>query len=178
MGLLVIHLIFSVGFDNDNVSVEEISHPKMIDFRVNAIEESDGEVDHDIHDEYDSNVIDEVDGHDSISEHYGTYSSYVSKIKSSPAEKQKRQKKKKTRMSREISDKELNQTNQFDSRTQERRFIQLKFNKMGEKLYNEEIAKDYRILKSNLNRKVLDGKSQSFNIRHQFKTCSQQRKSC
>lgn len=73
----------------------------------------------------------------------------------------------KTRPDRKIKDKELIKRPDFDRNTLERRFIQLKVNKMANKLYNKETAKDYRNLKSNFNLEMLNSKCSSFKYRYE-----------
>jgi hypothetical protein len=65
----------------------------------------------------------------------------------------------KTRITREIDERELNRRPEYDLQTLKRRFILQKFNKMGEKIYNQDEAKDYRNLKSDFNKQMLESKS-------------------
>ena len=71
--------------------------------------------------------------------------------------KKAKRKMQKSRPRREVSDKELIRKPDYDLRTLERRFWQLKINKLANRVYNREIAKNHRILWSELNKKVLNG---------------------
>ena len=69
-----------------------------------------------------------------------------------------KKKTRRTRPERRISDRELDKRPNFDLRTLQRRFCQQKINKLANKIYNEEAAKNYRKLESNFNLEVLYSK--------------------
>ena len=104
-------------------------------------------------------IVDEVDKHEESDKYTPDFHSQEDQIaKIVIKNKAVKRKLRKTRPDRKIKDKELLKRPNFDINTLERRFIQLKVNKMANKLYNEDTAKDYRNLKSNFNLEMLNSK--------------------
>ena len=82
----------------------------------------------------------------------------------------KPKKSRKSRPRKEVDDKELLKRPDYDIGTLERRFWQLKINKLANRIYNGEIAKNHRILWSEFNKKFLDSKFLALNFRYQGTT--------
>ena len=128
----------NLDYGGSSVSVEDISHPKMTNFRDDSI------------DEIRSGATEDEYGEDS------DFAS-VPDTKARLISKSKPKKTKRTKYVRDIKDEELLKRPNYDIDTLERRFVKLKFNKLAGKIYNQDAAKDYRKLKSNLNLQLLEG---------------------
>lgn len=165
---------------NEDFSEESIEESKMIDFRVHT-KESDVEIPSE-----DDNITESIIGthrSETILESLPQTSIGISLIKESiakdslkfvPKEKVKKVpsfvKKYHNIPNSEVSLDPRKQP-KYDISTEKKRFIQQKVNKLANKMYNQEVAEDYRNLKSEYNLKLLnDIKSKLTQNEHKYKS--------